>query len=148
MVYNDIWRLAEGEVCVCVHTVGPFWICATLVFSVAISGNLSTFLSERGNPAYHYRPQFHRGESDAQAVGGRVGGGSCPDEPARSAVTIAAVIIFLYAWLVPFGLWGFLTWRQGAERQVGGYSFLETVCVYGYSLFIYIPTSVSPSLVR
>ncbi|XP_041672684.1 protein YIPF2 [Cheilinus undulatus] len=96
---------------------GPFWICVTLVFSVAISGNLSTFLSQMGNSEYHYRPQFHR-------------------------VTIAAVVIFLYAWLVPVGLWGFLTWRQGAERQVGGYSFLETVCVYGYSLFIYIPTSV------
>ncbi|XP_026180782.1 protein YIPF2 isoform X1 [Mastacembelus armatus] len=96
---------------------GPFWICVTLVFSVAISGNLSTFISEMGNPAYHYRPQFHR-------------------------VTIAAVVIFLYAWLVPIGLWGFLTWRQGAEKQIRGYSFLETVCVYGYSLFIYIPTSV------
>ncbi|XP_029997453.1 protein YIPF2 [Sphaeramia orbicularis] len=96
---------------------GPFWICVTLVFSVAISGNLSSFLSEMGNPAFHYRPQFHR-------------------------VTIAAVVIFLYAWLVPVGLWGFLTWRQGTERQIGGYSFLETVCVYGYSLFIYIPTSI------
>lgn len=96
---------------------GPFWICVTLVFTVAISGNLSTFFSELGNPAYHYRPQFHR-------------------------VTVAAVVIFLYAWLVPIGVWGFLTWRQGAERQVGGYSFLETVCVYGYSLFIYIPTSI------
>lgn len=53
----------------------------------------------------------------------------------------------MYAWLVPIGLWGFLTWRQGAERQIGGYSFLETVCVYGYSLFIYIPTSVSTSVV-
>ncbi|KAI9515000.1 Yip1 member 1 [Dissostichus eleginoides] len=95
----------------------PFWICVTLVFSVAIGGNLSSFLSEKGNPSYHYRPQFHR-------------------------VTIAALVIFMYAWLVPVGLWGFLTWRQGAERQIGGYSFLETVCVYGYSLFIYIPTSV------
>lgn len=64
------------------------------------------------------------------------------------AVTIAAVVIFMYAWLVPIGLWGFLTWRQGAERQIGGYSFLETVCVYGYSLFIYIPTSVSPSTLQ
>lgn len=96
---------------------GPFWICVTLVFSMAISGNLSTFLSKMGDSQYHYRPQFHR-------------------------VTIAAVMIFLYAWLVPLGVWGFLTWRQGAERQTGGYSFLETVCVYGYSLFIYIPTSV------
>ncbi|KAL0993226.1 hypothetical protein UPYG_G00104900 [Umbra pygmaea] len=96
---------------------GPFWICVTLVFSVAISGNLSTFLSSMGDPHYHYRPQFHR-------------------------VTIAAVVIFLYAWLVPLAVWGFLTWRQREERQQKGYSFLETVCVYGYSLFIYIPTSV------
>lgn len=96
---------------------GPFWICVTLVFTLAISGNLSTFLSEKGNAQYHYTPQFHR-------------------------VTVAAVVIFLYAWLVPIGLWGFLTWRQGQERQVGGYSFLETVCIYGYSLFIYIPTSI------
>ncbi|XP_022527550.1 protein YIPF2 [Astyanax mexicanus] len=96
---------------------GPFWICATLVFSVAISGNLSTFLSEMGNPRYHYRPHFHR-------------------------VTVAAVAVFLYAWLVPLGVWGFMTWRQNAERQTSAYSFLETVCVYGYSLFIYIPTSI------
>lgn len=96
---------------------GPFWICTTLVFSVAISGNLSSFLSHMGDPSYHYRPQFHR-------------------------VTMAAVVIFLYAWLVPVALWGFLLWRLGGERQTGGYSFLETVCVYGYSLFIFIPTSV------
>ncbi|XP_036403059.1 protein YIPF2-like [Megalops cyprinoides] len=96
---------------------GPFWICATLVFSLAINGNLSTFLSQMGDPPYHYRPHFHR-------------------------VTVAAVAIYLYAWLVPLCLWGFLKWRQGTERQTGGYSFLETVCVYGYSLFIYIPTSV------
>uniref|UniRef100_A0A8C9VS77 Protein YIPF n=1 Tax=Scleropages formosus TaxID=113540 RepID=A0A8C9VS77_SCLFO len=97
---------------------GPFWICATLVFSMAISGNLSTFLSQMGQPQYHYRPQFHR-------------------------VTIAAVAVFAYAWLVPLGVWGFLTWRQSTERQISGYSFLETVCVYGYSLFVYVPTSVS-----
>ncbi|XP_063079827.1 protein YIPF2 [Engraulis encrasicolus] len=97
---------------------GPFWICVTLVFSVAISGNLSTFLSQQGDPRYHYRPQFHR-------------------------VTIAAIVVFMYAWLVPLGVWGFLTWRKGqTERQTSGYSFLETVCVYGYSLFVFIPTSV------
>ncbi|KAJ3600710.1 hypothetical protein NHX12_031688 [Muraenolepis orangiensis] len=96
---------------------GPFWICVTLVFSVAISGNLSTFLSQRGDQTYHYRPQFHK-------------------------VTIAAVVIFMYAWLVPLCAWGFLTWRRGVEGQAGGYTFMETVCVYGYSLFIFIPTSL------
>ncbi|XP_023696808.1 protein YIPF1-like isoform X2 [Paramormyrops kingsleyae] len=96
---------------------GPFWICVTLVFSMTISGNISTFLSQMGDPKYQYRPQFHR-------------------------VSVAAVTTFSYAWLVPLGLWGFLTLRQGAERQTGGYSFLETVCVYGYSLFLYIPTTM------
>ncbi|XP_030637003.1 protein YIPF2 [Chanos chanos] len=96
---------------------GPFWICVTLVFSMAISGNLSTFLSNQGNPSHHYRPQFHK-------------------------VTAAAVTVFLYVWLVPLGVWGFLTWKRGTERQISSYSFLETVCVYGYSLFIYIPTSM------
>uniref|UniRef100_W5MG09 Protein YIPF n=1 Tax=Lepisosteus oculatus TaxID=7918 RepID=W5MG09_LEPOC len=96
---------------------GPFWICATLVFSMAVSGNLYTFLAKMGDPQYHYRPQFHKGLISAQAV-------------------------FCYAWLVPLCVWGFLQWRRGSEHQVVGYSFLETVCVYGYSLSIYIPTSV------
>ncbi|CAB1342217.1 unnamed protein product [Coregonus sp. 'balchen'] len=110
--------------------VGPFWICVTLVFSVAISGNLSTFLNYLGDPQYHYRPQFHRG---------MVPGGY---NLAPSQWFHLQVVIFLYAWLVPLGVWGFLTWRQREERQQSCYSFLETVCVYGYSLFIYIPTSV------
>ncbi|KAI5097591.1 protein YIPF2 isoform X1 [Silurus meridionalis] len=96
---------------------GPFWICVSLVFSVAISGNLSNFLWNHGDPQYHYRPQFHK-------------------------VTIAALAVFLYAWLVPLLVWGFMTWRQNASRQTSAYSFLETVCVYGYSLFVYIPTSI------
>ncbi|XP_041091655.1 protein YIPF2 [Polyodon spathula] len=96
---------------------GPFWICATLVFTVAISGNLSTFLLQMGDPKYHYRPQFHK-------------------------VSVAGVSVFSYAWLVPLALWGFLQWRSSSNPSVTSYSFLETVCVYGYSLFIYIPTSI------
>ena len=55
------------------------------------------------------------------------------------AVTFAAVAIFSYAFLVPTALWGVLLWR----KSNAGYSFLEILCVYGYSLFIYIPISVS-----
>ena len=55
------------------------------------------------------------------------------------AVTLAAVAIFAYASVVPTVLWGVLLWR----KSNAGYSFLEIVCVYGYSLFIYIPISVS-----
>ena len=64
------WLVKTVCVCVCVCvSVGPFWICVTLVFSVAISGNLSVFLSQMGNPSFHYRPQFHRGQCFDKQLG-------------------------------------------------------------------------------
>lgn len=41
--------------------VGPFWICTTLVFAIAISGNLSTFLRYFGNSNYKYTAEFGKG---------------------------------------------------------------------------------------
>ncbi|XP_072853747.1 protein YIPF1 isoform X2 [Pogona vitticeps] len=96
---------------------GPFWICATLVFVIAISGNLSKFFIHVGKPAFHYVPDFQK-------------------------VSIAATAIYAYAWLVPLALWGFLMWRNNKVVNIVSYSFLEIVCVYGYSLFIYIPTAI------
>lgn len=96
---------------------GPFWICATLAFVLAVTGNLTLVLAQRRDPSIHYSPQFHK-------------------------VTVAGITIYCYSWLVPLALWGFLRWRQGVRERVGPYSFLETVCVYGYSLFVFIPTVV------
>ncbi|XP_057288907.1 protein YIPF1 isoform X2 [Pezoporus wallicus] len=96
---------------------GPFWICATLVFTIAVSGNLSNFFIHLGKPTYHYVPQFRK-------------------------VSIAATAIYAYAWLVPLALWGFLMWRNSKVMNIVSYSFLEIVCVYGYSLFVYIPTAI------
>lgn len=59
------------------------------------------------------------------------------------AVSIAATAIFSYAWLVPLGLWGFLLWRSRKTLNLVSYSFMEILCVYGYSLSIYIPVVVS-----
>ncbi|XP_036611707.1 protein YIPF2 isoform X5 [Trichosurus vulpecula] len=96
---------------------GPFWICATLAFTLAVSSNLATLLQNWGDSSFSYSPQFHK-------------------------VTVAGITIYCYAWLVPTALWGFLQWRKGVRDSVGCYTFLEIVCVYGYSLFIYIPTVV------
>jgi len=93
---------------------GPFWICVTLVFSIAISGNLANYLQVAGIRSYHWRYDFH-------------------------AVTFAATAIFSYAWLVPLALWSILKWCGGQETRL---SFLEILCVYGYSLSIYVPVSV------
>nr|XP_058918137.1 protein YIPF2 isoform X5 [Kogia breviceps] len=40
---------------------GPFWICATLAFVLAITGNLTLVLAQRRDPSIHYSPQFHKG---------------------------------------------------------------------------------------
>ncbi|XP_032025585.1 protein YIPF2 isoform X3 [Hylobates moloch] len=57
-------------------------------------------------------------------------------------VTVAGISIYCYAWLVPLALWGFLRWRKGVQERMGPYTFLETVCIYGYSLFVFIPMVV------
>lgn len=41
---------------------GPFWICTTLVFAVAISGNISNFMVNLGKPNYRYTPEFRKGD--------------------------------------------------------------------------------------
>ena len=60
-------------------------------------------------------------------------------------VTLAATAVFGYAWLVPAALYATLWWI-GGSTSVGKTdhtaSFLELLCVYGYSLAIYIPVSV------
>ncbi|KYN00668.1 PREDICTED: protein YIPF1 [Cyphomyrmex costatus] len=97
---------------------GPFWISVTLVFAIAISENMVNYLQTASSNKYHWRYNFH-------------------------IVTYAATIIFLYAWIVPLGLWGTLklTNRYSAEEVIGYYvpGLLELLCLYGYSLSIYIP---------
>jgi hypothetical protein len=97
---------------------GPFWICVTLVFSIAISGNLAdylqTSLDEGASNSWHY--DFHK-------------------------VSLAATAVFSYAALLPSCLYGFLWWC-GAGAGAVSLSFLELICLYGYSLAIYIPVSL------
>jgi hypothetical protein len=57
-------------------------------------------------------------------------------------VSISGSAIFSYALLLPFMLWLFLWWRQKKGNQIN-LAFTEIVCLYGYSLAIYIPVSVN-----
>lgn len=100
---------------------GPFWICITLVFSIAVSGNVANYLQTANSNKYLWRYEFH-------------------------IVSRAATCIFLYAWLLPFTLWGALKWtnssRDTEEELIESHStpgLLELLCLYGYSLAIYVP---------
>ncbi|XP_030852730.1 protein YIPF1 [Strongylocentrotus purpuratus] len=92
---------------------GPLWVCITLVFTIAISGDMADYIANMHSSSYVWHAHF-------------------------SNVTIAAVVIFAYAWIIPSCLYGFLHHRG----NLGGYTFLELVCLYGYSLTIYIPISM------
>lgn len=103
---------------------GPFWICVTLVFIIAISGNLANYLQVASSGKYHWRYEFH-------------------------VVSHAATCIFLYAWLLPLALWAALKWttssRETEEELTKTYitpGLLELLCLYGYSLSIYIPVAL------
>lgn len=100
---------------------GPFWITITLIFTIAISGNIASYL-QHANAKYNWKYDFH-------------------------LVSYAATAIYIYVLLVPVALWGLLKWSSDVNDLEGLESgttpgTLELICVYGYSLFIYIPVSI------
>ncbi|XP_011167194.2 protein YIPF1 [Solenopsis invicta] len=102
---------------------GPFWVCVTLVFAIAISENVANYLQTANTTKHHWRYDFH-------------------------IVSYAATFIFLYAWLLPLALWGAFKWtnssRNTEEELIESYAvpgLLELLCLYGYSLSIYIPVA-------
>ncbi|XP_037815304.1 protein YIPF1 [Lucilia sericata] len=102
---------------------GPFWITTTLIFSIAISGNIASYL-QAADDHYKWRYNFH-------------------------LVSVAASCIFVYVNLLPAALWGLFKYslkpiQEGLETENADYtpSLLALMCVYGYSLAIYIPVSI------
>ncbi|KAL9884434.1 protein YIPF1 [Glossina fuscipes] len=102
---------------------GPFWITVTLIFSIAISGNIASFL-QHGQDNYQWRYNFH-------------------------LVSYAATCIFIYANFIPAALWTLFKYslkplQEGLETENADYtpSLLSLMCIYGYSLSIYIPVSI------
>ncbi|CAD6194899.1 unnamed protein product [Caenorhabditis auriculariae] len=91
---------------------GPFWVSVTLVFSIAVFGNLAQFIENDGAKG-HYGSDFRM-------------------------VTSASTLIFLYVVVVPVLVYG-LMWYRRSELQ---HPYVDLVCLYGYSLAIFIPVSV------
>lgn len=97
---------------------GPFWICTTLVFSTAICGNLANFIANTGDPSYEYSPEFEK-------------------------VSLVASSVFGYAYFFPVILYFLIKYKvSNTNNNANDYRFLEILCTYGYSLFVYIPISI------
>ncbi|XP_030381549.1 protein YIPF1 [Scaptodrosophila lebanonensis] len=104
---------------------GPFWITVTLIFSIAITGNIASYL-HHATDAYQWHYNFH-------------------------LVSYAATCIFLYANVLPIILWALFKYSlkpindtDTIEADSANYTptLLSLMCVYGYSLAIYIPVSI------
>ncbi|RWS26640.1 protein YIPF1-like isoform X1 [Leptotrombidium deliense] len=91
---------------------GPFWINVTLIFTIAIFGNISNYIRHEGSEqSWHY--DFHK-------------------------LGLAASTVFTYTIVVPLILW-FFFWFRGCALT---YTLFEMICAYGYSISIYIPIAI------
>ncbi|XP_045504642.1 protein YIPF2 [Colias croceus] len=102
---------------------GPVWISVTLIFTIAVSGNIASYL-QNANKLIHWKYDFH-------------------------LVSYAATAIFCYVWLVPLALWAALKWTSTPDAQdqieIQGSSaptMMSLFCLYGYSLSIYVPVAI------
>ncbi len=91
---------------------GPFWIASTLVFILAATGNVARFLTSWTND-----------KTNEWSYN-------------LDKLSVAAGTLYGYLGVVPLLLFFVFKW-QGIKLR-----WLHLVCIYGYSLFIYIPISV------
>uniref|UniRef100_A0A336MJZ1 Protein YIPF n=1 Tax=Culicoides sonorensis TaxID=179676 RepID=A0A336MJZ1_CULSO len=106
---------------------GPFWVVVTLIFALGVSGNVADFFHHMDEHKWHYN--FH-------------------------LLGVAASIIISYVILVPVALWAVIQWSSKHQEiqqndlnddmaiSSGPATLISLICVYGYSLAIYIPVSI------
>ncbi|KAK3278461.1 hypothetical protein CYMTET_13601 [Cymbomonas tetramitiformis] len=88
---------------------GPFWICTTLVFVTAASGNFADYLGNKEDEWY-----YDIGE-----------------------VTFSSLLFYGYTVIFPIILYFVLRFYVK-----GPLNFSALLCLYGYSLFVFIPISM------
>jgi len=83
--------------------IGPFWICVTLVFCIAIMGNIADYM-QSGGEGQHWRYDFRKGKLILTLIE-IIEIDFNSHLPISCAVSISATTIFCYALLVPLLLW-------------------------------------------
>mmetsp|Transcript_103182 Transcript_103182/g.166354 ORF Transcript_103182/g.166354 Transcript_103182/m.166354 type:complete len:280 (+) Transcript_103182:55-894(+) len=92
---------------------GPFWLCTTLVFVMAAAGNLGSLLS------------FVPSEEDQVFAYD------------FSKLTVATSVLYGYCVVVPVS-----GWAASKVMLATPFSLTELICIYGYSLAVYIPAAL------
>ena len=108
---------------------GPLWVCITFIVTVAISGNIVTY--------------FHTPDADFQIDFSKITlsalvSSSFVNQRKPFLLSFSSQLICFYSWLMPTFIYFFFRWHLKRVE----YTFLELLCIYGYSLTIFIPISV------
>lgn len=91
---------------------GPFWISTTLIFAMAITGNLASFFAfVPTTEAPQWKYNFNQ-------------------------LTLAGSVVYSYVTILPLALWVALRYYDAAKKLV------DVLCIYGYTLSVFIPVSV------
>lgn len=91
---------------------GPFWITTSLICTIAIGGNIVSFIQNFGQN-YKWQTDFHK-------------------------ISSSALTIVTYSVIIPAVLFIIIRSRQARTEM----EFIEILCIYGYSLSIYVPVSL------
>lgn len=115
------------------HFEGPFWVCATLVFTTAITGNLASYLSNLGNHEWVY--DFHKGRFNLPSAEG--------DHTSNICHQICKSLIDLHKYItqhnsgeiisLALSSWGTLPWQSNKRIQ---YSMSHFKINYFYLLLL------------
>jgi len=91
---------------------GPFWISTTLIFAMAITGNLASFFAfvpTAETPQWKYN--FNQ-------------------------LTLAGTVVYSYVTILPLAYWMALRYYDAQKKLV------DVLCIYGYTLAVFVPVSV------
>lgn len=91
---------------------GPLWIATTLIFSMAITGNLASFFAFKPTAANpHWTYNFNQ-------------------------LTLAGSVVYSYVTLLPLLIWLLLRYYEAPKKLA------DVLCIYGYTLSVFLPISV------
>lgn len=91
---------------------GPFWISTTLIFVMAMTGNLASYISFVPSPAHpKWTYNFNQ-------------------------LTLAGSVVYSYVTLLPLLYWLLLRYYEASKKLV------DVICIYGYTLSIFVPISI------
>lgn len=125
---------------------GPFWVTLTLIFTIGISGNLARFFQHDHTSDFIWHYNFH-------------------------LVSYASTCLIMYVCIMPLAIWSVLKWsineiNEDIDLDIESVrenfllisvlhllisrprqapyvpSLLSIVCLYGYSLSVYVPVAV------